>query len=199
MVQKKAGDSILVAGGGSNVFRNSRLSATTVAFLFSSEVCSGVLSWLVVVPWFGMALVASSIPCSFLMAFLVILRIILCLLNKILICLNHPKVSLVCCFGFCFSASWNQKPWLLHDPLRTSNLMACGRAGVEDMELPALWIYTGHQSFSYHANAISSSIPFFLRGNTKLSLPFFSMLSEWKSKVGWQRGSALLKIFWVAI
>ena len=43
---KKQGDSILVIGGGSHVFRNSRLNTATVAFLFGSEGSGGVLSQL---------------------------------------------------------------------------------------------------------------------------------------------------------
>lgn len=46
---KKQGESILVVGGDSSVFRNSRLNAAVVAFLFSSrgsnDTLTGFVSW----------------------------------------------------------------------------------------------------------------------------------------------------------
>lgn len=44
---KKQEDSILVIGDGSHVFRNSRLDATIVTFLCSSEGSKGIFSQLV--------------------------------------------------------------------------------------------------------------------------------------------------------
>lgn len=139
---KKQGDSILVIGDGSHVFRNSRLNATIVVFLFSSEGSSGVLSRLGLSYGLSMALAAASIPCFWAELFQwpswllwpYVLRVSLCLLNKILVCLNQPKILFVVLFFSFLQQKTLTVRWLTEGK---QSERVCGRAGVGDMDPPA--------------------------------------------------------------